>query len=114
MSINLIHAMTNREKLARKYGKYFPTIDFLCASQVSKEVLRSKGEQVTAGVFCFAGQQFSVTLADLTAISESAAQGKLRVNGTTHPDLSEMELSRVVDTCDTARRVFFQRYRYGI
>jgi len=114
MSINLIHAMTNREKLVRKYGKYFPTIDFTCNGQVSKETLRAKGENVTAGLFHFGGNEFPVTLMELSSIAESAVQGKCRLNGAIHDDLSEMELNRIVETCNTARHIFFQRYRFAV
>jgi len=112
MSINLSYAM-NHEKMTKKYGPLFSTIDFECNSQVTKQTLQAKGENTYAGQFCIAGNKFNVSLRELSDIAEATLQGKCVIAGQKF-DLTPVEQDRIVETCTLARQVFFQRYRFGM
>lgn len=83
MSVNLRYGI-NQEK-TKHLGRLFGSIDFEVAS-TSKPVLESRGENATAGTLLIGGKEFQVTLA---------------------------ELDRIVETCQTAKTVFFQKFRFG-
>ena len=83
MSVNLRFGIDPDK--TRHLGNLFGSIDFEVSS-TSKGLLESRGENATAGKFLIGGKEFQVTLA---------------------------ELDRIVETCQTAKSVFFQKYRFG-
>lgn len=84
MSVNQRHALD--QKKAQKFGDYFGSIDFEVSS-VSKAVLEGKKQDTKAGKLLIGGREFECSLA---------------------------ELDRIIETCQTAKTVFFQKYRFGI
>lgn len=83
MSVNHSYGI-NQEKV-KHFGKLFGSIDFEVAS-TSKRILESRQENATAGTLQIGGKEFQVTLA---------------------------ELDRIIETCQNAKMVFFQKYRFG-
>lgn len=85
MSINLRHGIDN-EQTTKKFGPTFGSIDFEPAT-ITKEVLSSQGQKSNAGTFYIGGKSFNVTLA---------------------------ELDRIIETCQSAKTVFFQKFRFRV
>jgi len=84
MSVNQRHALDQNKM--QKFGTYFGSIDFEVNS-VSQAVLEGKRQDTRAGKLLIGGKEFDCTLA---------------------------ELDRIIETCQTAKAVFFQKYRFGI
>ena len=82
MSVNSRFGI-NPEK-TQKFGKLFHTIDFDVHS-ASKSVLEQRQMDTFAGNFIIGGKEFKVTLE---------------------------ELDRIIETCQTAKTVFLQKYRF--
>ena len=110
MSVNLRFGI-NQEKV-RKFGKYFGSIDFEVAS-TNRSQLKIKENQVIAGDFLIGNKSFRCTLDDLDAISDEAKHGEAWVHGIQY-DCTPKELERIVETCNLAKQVFFQKYRFGM
>jgi len=84
MSVNQRHAID--QKKVQKFGSYFGTIDFE-VNQVSQAVLEARKQDTKAGKLLIGEKEFECTLA---------------------------ELDRIIETCQTAKAVFFQKYRLGL
>ncbi len=85
MSINARHAIDN-ERVTKSYGSMFGTIDFE-PNEISKQVLQMEGNKANAGKFHIGGKEFNVTLA---------------------------ELDRIIETCQNAKSVFWQKFKFGV
>lgn len=83
MSVNLKYAV-DKDKAA-KLGEFIPSIDFEVNSS-SKETIDRKGPGTIAGTFHIGNQSYKLSLA---------------------------ELDYIVQTCEVAKRTFFQKYRFG-
>lgn len=83
MSVNLKHAI-NEEK-TKVFGKLFHTIDFEVES-TSEQILMQRKMDTFAGKFQIGNHEYLVTLE---------------------------ELDRIIETCQTAKTVFLQKYRFG-
>jgi hypothetical protein len=84
MSVNQRHAID--QKKVQKFGKHFGSIDFE-VGPISHAVLELNRQDTKAGKFLIGGKEFDCTLA---------------------------ELDRIIETCQTAKEVFFQKYRLGL
>lgn len=84
MSVNLRFGID--EEKVKRHGPIFSSIDFEL-NQTSKQNLQFKGENATAGKFLIGGKEFPCTLA---------------------------ELDRIIETCQLAKNVFWQKYRFGV
>lgn len=67
-------------------GRNFSTIDFE-VNPASRHNLKVKGEDAIAGKLLIGGKEFNCTLA---------------------------ELDRIIETCQLAKTVFWQKYRLGV
>lgn len=85
MSVNLRHGI-NQEETTRSFGPTFGTIDFDPAP-TSKVILETRGNKAKAGTFHIGGKQFELTLA---------------------------ELDRAIETLQTGKSMFYQKYRFGM
>ena len=74
MSLNQTYAMN--QKKVRRYGKLFGSIDFDINTNLSAERVKETYMQTIAGTFKIGGKEFSVTLAELERISETADNAK--------------------------------------
>lgn len=84
MSVNLRYGQD--EKRTRHLGHLFSTIDFDVESS-NKSILEARGKNTTAGTLQIGGKEFKLTLG---------------------------ELDHLIETCQTARSTFFQKYRFGL
>lgn len=84
MSVNTTHGM-NPAKVKR-FGNLFGTIDFDVIDHPNKTQLERFGNDTIAGTLQIGGKEFELTLA---------------------------ELDRIVETCNIAKTVFFQKYRFN-
>jgi len=84
MSVNLIHALDGEK--TRRYGQLFGTIDFNVIDSPNKTTLTKFGNDTAAGTFTIGGKDYQLTLA---------------------------EIDRIIETCQTAKTVFFQKYRFN-
>jgi len=110
MSVNCRFGI-NQEKV-KHLGKYFGSIDFEVAS-TNRTQLRIKENQVHAGDFLIGNKSYKCTLDDLDVISEEAKLGEAWIHGIQY-DCTPKELERIVETCQLAKQVFFQKYRFGM
>lgn len=85
MSINARHGIDN-EQVTKSYGPVFGSIDFE-PTPITKELFQMKGNKSNAGTFHIGGKQFNLTLA---------------------------ELDRVIETCQNAKSVFWQKFKFGV
>ena len=76
----------DQDEVSRSYGPTFGSIDFELKS-TSKALLETKGNKTIAGTFHIGGRQFELTLA---------------------------ELDRVIETCQSAKTTFWQKFRFGM
>lgn len=84
MSVNTRFGM-NSDKVKR-FGNLFGTIDFDVIDHPNKTQLERFGNDTLAGTLQIGGKEFQLTLA---------------------------ELDRIVETCNIAKTVFFQKYRFN-
>lgn len=84
MSVNTTVGM-NPAKVKR-FGNLFGTIDFNVIEHPNKTQLERFGNDTLAGTLQIGGKEFELTLA---------------------------ELDRIVETCNIAKTVFFQKYRFN-
>jgi len=84
MSVNNRHAIDQNK--VKKFGNYFGSIDFEVNS-ISQAVLEAKRMDTRAGKLLIGGKEFECTLA---------------------------ELDRIIETCQNAKVIFYQKYRFGL
>jgi hypothetical protein len=84
MSVNTTIGMSPEK--VKRFGELFGTIDFDVVEHPSKQQLDRFGNDTIAGKFHIGGKEFQLTLA---------------------------ELDRIVETCNIAKTVFFQKYRFN-
>ena len=70
----MTHGM-DQEKVKR-YGNLFGTIDFVLDENLSTERIRNKKSDTVVGNFEIAGKSYSITLAELDRIIETAEAAK--------------------------------------
>lgn len=85
MSINSRYAI-NQEAVSKGFGPNFGSIDF-DVNSTSKELLEVRGGKTVAGTFYIGGKQFELTLA---------------------------ELDRAIETLQTAKSTFYQKFRFRL
>lgn len=84
MSVNQRHALD--QKKVQKFGNYFGSIDFE-VNTVSKKLLEANRQDTKAGKLLIGGKEFDCTL---------------------------MELDRIIETCQAAKEIFFQKLKFGL
>ncbi len=84
MSLNMTYAM-NQNKVKR-YGKLFGTIDFVINKDLNETIIKQRYKDTIIGEFHISGKEYTVTLA---------------------------ELDRIIETAENAKRVFFKSYGMG-
>lgn len=84
MSVNMRYGLDHKK--VQKLGAYFGSIDFEVNS-ASEATITTKKQDTNAGKFLIGGKEFDCTLA---------------------------ELDRIIETCQLAKLVFFQKYRFGV
>jgi hypothetical protein len=84
MSVNQRHAIDQNK--VKRFGNYFGSIDFEVNS-VSQAAIEAKRMDTKAGKLLIGGREFECTLA---------------------------ELDRLIETCQNAKVVFYQKYRFGL
>lgn len=84
MSVNLKGAID--PKKTKHLGPLFPTIDFKVNS-TNKSILESRRKNTPAGTLEIGGREYTLTIG---------------------------ELDHLIETCQLAKQVFFQKYRLGV
>ena len=85
MSINSRYAI-DQEHVNKGFGSNFGSIDF-DVNSTSKERLELRGGKTIAGTFHIGGKEFELTLS---------------------------ELDRIIETLQTAKSIFYQKFRFRI
>ena len=70
MSINGRHAIN--QKVARRYGKLWGSVDFECNQNVSADAFHDNPDRPTVGQFMIGGKRFDVTMEELNYIQQTA------------------------------------------